>query len=115
MELLFEAGASVNARSDLGQTALILACKAKNIPATKLLLQKDVKLDAIDHQGWDAMCAAVSLMEGQSATEFGMLSVTLIELLAWHSANINGEDVLKAVVGTAQRRGRAGGGDRSYL
>ena len=38
MEMLIAHQASINARSDLGQTALILACKAKNIPAAQLLI-----------------------------------------------------------------------------
>jgi len=92
MQLLFDAGASVNARSDLGQTALILACRAKNVPATKLLLGRGASLDAVDYKGWSALCAAASLGDGQDSHEYGMISAVLCELLIWHNAAKNGEE-----------------------
>lgn len=98
MQLLLDAGASVNARSDLGQTALILACKAKNVPAAKLLLGKGASLDAVDYKGWSALCAAASLDKNQSEQEkngnheYGMISAILCELLIWHNAAKNGEE-----------------------
>lgn len=92
MEMLIAHKASINARSDLGQTALILACKAKNIPAAQLLIANGARLNAVDRNGWSAMCASASLVDGQEPTEFGMASSVLIDLLITNGAAKDGEE-----------------------
>jgi ankyrin repeat protein len=92
MEMLIAHEASINARSDLGQTALILACKAKNIPAAQLLIASGARLNAVDRNGWSAICSAASLVDGQEPTEFGMASSVLIDLLVTNGAAKDGEE-----------------------
>ncbi|CAD7938925.1 unnamed protein product [Amoebophrya sp. A120] len=112
LELLLEHGASVNALSDCGQTALLLACANKNVAAARLLLSRGARHDIVDHYGWSPLCAAVSLSSAKNPGSGGathgeqMFSVILVELLLWYHADKNGTFEDRAAVKVANNGSR---------
>jgi ankyrin repeat protein len=55
---LLRRGALVNARDDLGQTPLMLACDFSNMPLIRVLLEHGASLAVKSHDGWSAVYCA---------------------------------------------------------
>jgi len=55
---LLRRGALVDARDDLGQTPLMLACDFSNMPLIRVLLEHGASLAVKSHQGWSALDCA---------------------------------------------------------
>lgn len=58
---LIRYGAQVNARDDMGQTPLMLACDFNNIPLVRLLMAHQASLDIKSEDGWTAVDYARNL------------------------------------------------------
>lgn len=75
-ESLLRHGAQVDARDDVGQTPLMLACDFSNMPLARLLVQHGASLHATSDHGWTVMdCARKS---GGPVYQFVLESAGLI-------------------------------------
>ena len=96
IEMLVKAGANVNARNQLGQTALHVATRQRNVPLAKYLLSVGVDATIRDTNGCNAAFYAKGLKE---------LAADLPPPESWKAEEIyDNEKFVRAVLGSSKKK-----------